>query len=250
MKSDKKKGDEEVADQNTKSDILLYENIFRQYYEALIRYAFRFVNDAMVAENIIHDVFLYLWNERKRINFTINIKTYLYNAVKNRCLNYLKRQKLENDYRVLDFKIENNTQTPESILINKELNKVIKSVLNKMPPTEYGVNAYLTTAIRDNSSASKNRPEEFYVFRNYPNPFNPSTKLEFTIPKRMHVKITIYDLLGKVVTKITDDYYNIGTYNYIWTAKDNKGNLLANGLYIARMDCGEYSKNIKLILLK
>jgi len=57
MKSDKKKGDEEVADQNTKSDILLYENIFRQYYEALIRYAFRFVNDAMVAENIIHDVF-------------------------------------------------------------------------------------------------------------------------------------------------------------------------------------------------
>jgi len=136
MKSDKKKGDEEVADQNTKSDILLYENIFRQYYEALIRYAFRFVNDAMVAENIIHDVFLYLWNERKRINFTINIKTYLYNAVKNRCLNYLKRQKLENDYRVLDFKIENNSQTPESILINKELNKVIKSVLNKMPPRQ------------------------------------------------------------------------------------------------------------------
>jgi RNA polymerase sigma-70 factor (ECF subfamily) len=61
--------------QDVDSDIVLYENIFRQYYEPLIKFAYRYVNSAPVSENIIHDVFLYLWNERNRLDFTVNIKS-------------------------------------------------------------------------------------------------------------------------------------------------------------------------------
>jgi RNA polymerase sigma-70 factor (ECF subfamily) len=122
--------------QKDNHSIILYENIFRQYYEPLIKFANRYVSSATVAENIIHDVFLYLWDERDRLDFNVNIKSYLYNAVKNRCINYLNKKKLENQYKVSEFRIDMDRQTPESILINKELNKVIKSVLNKMPPKQ------------------------------------------------------------------------------------------------------------------
>jgi len=132
MSLDQVENTKKYADQH-KSDIFLFENIFKQYYEPLIKFAYRYVNVPAVAENIVHDIFLYLWNERKRIDFTINIKTYLYNAVKNRCLNHLSKMKLRNDYKISEFEVSVNSQTPESILINKELEEALKNAINEIP---------------------------------------------------------------------------------------------------------------------
>jgi len=114
-------------------DIILYEKLFRQYYKPLIRFAYRYVYDETIAENVIHDVFLYLWNERDRLDFAINIKAYLYNAVKNRCLKYIRSKEIENKYKILNIAIDKENINPENILMNKELEVAISDTLNKLP---------------------------------------------------------------------------------------------------------------------
>lgn len=118
---------------NNNHDIVLYEKLFKQYYNPLLRFAYRYVNNETIAENIIHDVFLFLWNERNKLDFAVNIKTYLFNAVKNRCIDHLRRKKTENRYKILNIVLDIETQNPETILINKEFETAIKDALNDLP---------------------------------------------------------------------------------------------------------------------
>jgi hypothetical protein len=92
-------------------------------------------------------------------------------------------------------------------------------------------------------------PEE-YSLANYPNPFNPSTNIAFTIPRSSMVKITIYDMLGREIAKVVDNYYEAGSYSYRWNAAGAGGNDLPSGMYIARIESGSYVKMIKMLLLK
>lgn len=57
--------------------------------------------------------------------------------------------------------------------------------------------------------------KEFRLFQNYLNPFNPSTTIEYTIPKAEHVSLKVFDILGKEIVILEDKYKEVGTYNYI-----------------------------------
>jgi hypothetical protein len=89
-----------------------------------------------------------------------------------------------------------------------------------------------------------------FNLKNYPNPFNPSTKIEFGLPEAGNVKIIIYDMRGREVAIIADGFYPAGKYNCIWEAKGDNGALLPSGLYIAVINSGSFKKNIKLLLIK
>ena len=68
MNSNIKKSKNKQSESEESHDIILYEKLFKQYYKPLIRFAYRYVYDETIAENVIHDVFLYLVFERKRMN--------------------------------------------------------------------------------------------------------------------------------------------------------------------------------------
>jgi hypothetical protein len=89
-----------------------------------------------------------------------------------------------------------------------------------------------------------------FNLKNYPNPFNPSTKIEFGLPEAGNVKIVIYDMRGREVATIADGFYPAGKYNCIWEAKGDNGALLPSGLYIAVINSGSFKKNIKMLLIK
>lgn len=72
------------------NDFSSYELIFNRYYKELYRFAFTYVRDATIAEEMAQEVFLYIWEKRKNIEVQTTLKTYLYSAVKNKCLNYIK----------------------------------------------------------------------------------------------------------------------------------------------------------------
>jgi len=88
-------------------------------------------------------------------------------------------------------------------------------------------------------------PEDFYILRNYPNPFNPSTKVQFSVPQLSDVKITLHDVLGKEVKLLFDDEVDAGMQEFVVDA----GNL-ASGVYLVRMITGNFNKTIKISLLK
>ncbi|MBN8585211.1 MAG: agmatine deiminase family protein [Ignavibacteria bacterium] len=88
-------------------------------------------------------------------------------------------------------------------------------------------------------------PDRFSLHQNYPNPFNPVTKIKFDIAKNTNVKLSIYDITGKEVLKITDAYMTAGSYSYQWNASG-----FASGIYFYRLDAGNYSEVKKMILVK
>jgi len=91
---------------------------------------------------------------------------------------------------------------------------------------------------------------KFNLYQNYPNPFNPITGIRFDIAKAAHVKIVIYDILGRKVSSLVDGFSGPGNYSINWTANDAEGRSLPSGLYFCRLQADSYLKTIKLILIE
>ncbi len=88
-------------------------------------------------------------------------------------------------------------------------------------------------------------PEGFSLSQNYPNPFNPVTNIKFSVPKGGTVKLLVYDVNGKEVSKLIDQNMNTGSYNFDFDASK-----LSSGVYFYRLTAGEFSEVKKMILIK
>jgi hypothetical protein len=105
---------------------------------------------------------------------------------------------------------------------------------------------YTTTDVQDDNSL----PSDFNVSNNYPNPFNPSTTINYTIPFAGNVKVAIYDILGNQVRVLEDRYQNTGTHKAMWDGINNAGQVSASGIYFCRVQFGNMIQTIKLALSK
>jgi hypothetical protein len=117
-------------------------------------------------------------------------------------------------------------------------------------PLEYGVNAYLVTSADENNLANLTTPDKYYLFQNYPNPFNSTTILHFIIPNPDYVKVTVYDISGKIITTLVNDFYKKGGYDLFWNAKDDRNNSVSSGVYFAELETQNFSRSIKMLLIK
>ena len=94
-------------------------------------------------------------------------------------------------------------------------------------------------------SEDLNLPETYSLSHPYPNPFNPITNINFSIPYESHVKIIIYDIQGRLVEEILNDVMNPGIHNIKWSA-----NNYASGIYFIKMFSDNFSSIQKVTLLK
>ena len=85
---------------------------------------------------------------------------------------------------------------------------------------------------------------------NYPNPFNPSTNIDFSIASYGDVSLVIFDALGREVNELVAGVYSPGNYSVVWTGVDNSGNDLSSGMYFYRLNSGDYSKTKKMLFMK
>lgn len=93
-------------------------------------------------------------------------------------------------------------------------------------------------------------PETFELSQNFPNPFNPETKIRFKLPKQAHVVIKIYNILGREVRTLVDEKKEPGFYEVVWDATDNLGRRVSSGVYYYRISAGEFKATKKMLLLK
>ncbi|RMF60150.1 MAG: T9SS C-terminal target domain-containing protein [Calditrichaeota bacterium] len=93
-------------------------------------------------------------------------------------------------------------------------------------------------------------PERFALHPNYPNPFNPETTIRYDLPVPAEVRLTIYDLLGRVVRTLVAKKQAAGAHAAVWDGRDDSGKQLASGVYVYRLDAGEFKKSAKMLLLK
>ena len=89
-------------------------------------------------------------------------------------------------------------------------------------------------------------PHKFILHRNYPNPFNPSTWIDFELPQKGKVSLKIYDINGKIVAILMNKYLNYGKHSIIWRP-DNK---IASGVYFYQIKANNFIKTKKLTLVK
>ncbi len=120
----------------TQGDAGAFEVLFKLHYTRLTLFANRFVNDLPVAEEIVADVFTDLWERGHEVTFSTSVSSYLYKMVQNRCLNYLKHQKIENLY--VAYLEKNNLfdevrNAVENGYEEKELARQIKAAINTLP---------------------------------------------------------------------------------------------------------------------
>lgn len=113
-----------------------FEYVFKSHYAKLTVFANRLLNDVDVAEEIVADALTCLWEKRGTIAFTSSVTGYLYKMVQNRCMNYLKHQRVENEY--VNYLIRHNLidELPEhdcDPYQEKELSQQIRQAIDALP---------------------------------------------------------------------------------------------------------------------
>ena len=93
-------------------------------------------------------------------------------------------------------------------------------------------------------------PISFELKQNFPNPFNPSTKITYQISEAEKVNLEIYNALGEKVRTLVNDTKDSGQYEVIWDGKNQAGNDLSSGVYFYRLDAGKNVKVMKMVLLR
>ena len=91
-------------------------------------------------------------------------------------------------------------------------------------------------------------PTSYSLNQNYPNPFNPETRIHYDLPEEGHVSLVVYDLLGRELIKLVNQYNSQGRYNILWNGNDALGNPVSSGVYIYQMKSGSFSQTKKMII--
>ena len=107
-------------------------------------------------------------------------------------------------------------------------------------------------SVFDDANVSVQTKNEYSIggIFNYPNPFNPVTKLRYTIPKNSLVSIIIYDMLGRQVKTLVNQTQDAGYASVIWDATNDYGKPVSAGIYLYQIQTGEYIQTKKMVLLK
>jgi hypothetical protein len=93
-------------------------------------------------------------------------------------------------------------------------------------------------------------PRVFALHANYPNPFNPMTKISFSLPEAQPVRLVIYGVDGRRVATLVDEVRGPGLHEVLWNGQDDGGRQSASGVYFYRVDAGPYSEVRKMTLMK
>ncbi len=93
-------------------------------------------------------------------------------------------------------------------------------------------------------------PSSFYVYNNYPNPFNPTTQIDYNLPEDKYVNVIIYNVKGKRVKTLVNKIQTLGFHSLRWDARNDIGEKVSAGVYIYKIQTGKYTATKKMVLLK
>ncbi len=100
-------------------------------------------------------------------------------------------------------------------------------------------------------------PEKFQLFPNYPNPFNPTTTIPFTVHSKqktvnrpIHITLAIYNILGQKVRTLVDEPKKPGEYEVVWDGKDEQGSQLSSGVYLYKLKTKDFVQSKKMLLIR
>ena len=102
------------------------------------------------------------------------------------------------------------------------------------------------TSVKDNELI----PKGFNLYQNFPNPFNPETKIQYQLPKESFVTLVVYNMLGKKIRTLVNEKQVIGRHTITWDGRDDNGKRVSSGIYMYKMNTQNFIKTKKMILIR
>ncbi len=189
----------------------------------------------------------------------------------------IRFDKILNDYKQHDYKemslflkfIHNYTYKSDK----DKARKISEKLDKKYPESKYGYQAHLIMGdegytlkgleelIRANNkklpktynsgeNVNLSKPNDFALYKNYPNPFNPSTTIKYQIPVNEYVKVNIYNSMGQLIKNLVNEHQTPGICSVTWNGKNNSGNLVSSGIYFYKLETSTRIFTEKMILVK
>jgi len=143
-----------------------------------------------------------------------------------------------------DSTLTTNNKTVNNLLLNTSYYWRVNAK-NSFGKGDYSNIWSFSTKVTDVSGEQNAIPTEYSFYQNYPNPFNPSTVIKYDLPKEGFVTMKIYNILGKEIKTLVNDFKKAGSYNVTFDA----GNL-PSGIYFCRIKSNDFSAVRKLLLIK
>lgn len=126
--------DEKIASLLVVRDEAVFELVFKTHYKNLYSYAFTILKDEDEAEEMVQQVFFKLWERSEKLTIEGPIAAYLYRAVHNESLNFLKHKKVKETHRLhVVYRMKNKSEQPQEKILSKELENKFKEALNELP---------------------------------------------------------------------------------------------------------------------
>lgn len=112
-----------------------YEQLFTLFYPPLLGYAKKYIENQFACEDIVQEIFVLLWENRKALQITRSVRNYLLTAVRNHCLNYLKREGFARQYHefIIEKQLSGNENENNEFFLLKELQELLYQALAKLP---------------------------------------------------------------------------------------------------------------------
>ncbi|MCE5251255.1 T9SS type A sorting domain-containing protein [bacterium] len=111
-------------------------------------------------------------------------------------------------------------------------------------------NTLPSEALRIPSAEADTAPDSFTLTGNFPNPFNASTTIQFTLPSGGFTRLTVYNVLGQKIRELVAGEMQQGTYSIVWNGKNDYGMTVSNGTYISHLQLGNLSATRRMMLIK
>ena len=141
--------------------------------------------------------------------------------------------------------------TQNSGLCNNKVNAIAVEKNNTIWfGTDNGVSKYTGEVIPTSVDEEYETPEAIPVIKTYPNPFNLSKTIEFTLPESGFATISIYNISGPKIRELAADYMTAGTHRLTWDGRDDRGNAISSGVYFTRLQAGKYSAVGRMVLMR
>lgn len=125
--------DKIIFNEIKKGNKVVYESLFSEYYESLVRFAEKYIFDQHASEDLVQELFIHVWEQASRMEIKTSIKAYFYQAIRNKCLNYLKSLKVKDKHNLLyiDALIHGDD---DAELYDPEIIEKIKGAIDELPP--------------------------------------------------------------------------------------------------------------------
>lgn len=104
--------------------------------------------------------------------------------------------------------------------------------------------------IEEEFTESNEFPQIFSLSQNYPNPMGYRTTIKYSLPKSSRVELKVYNIYGRLIKTLVNELQKPGYYAVGWNGSDNAGKEVSNGIYLYRLEAGEYTETRKVVLMR